>query len=682
MDEHHEGLGRPAPSIALALLLLAGCGPAEQLQVNVAPEHERALQSFVEFLGDERVFVAVSEDPGAAGASEGNAISLVADLDCGECFRVDSEGSDHVVHASSVAGLQYGLADVLEGYGYRFSHPWRTRLPDTLIPASRLRRDQDPQQPEIARRGLHLHTLHPIEGYFAFWEPGADNLRSARRIVDWVIKNRGNHVQWVALDNITDNSLARTAWQAHTAAILDEVHARGITAGLGIQLFGSGNLQRAFDLLDEVPLDPRPVLRERLGHVTEETPFDLYNLSFGEFFEEGPEAFLANTNAAFEVLQELAPDAEMSTVVHVGADLVVHYDDQDLIYYLLAQYADPGIVPWVHTVMYYNLFDDPGGSYHHDDYDQHRGLLLSRLAAGEPVGYFPESAYWIAFDNSVPLWLPLYVRSRWTDLMGVREAGLQLDQHVLFSSGWEWGYWQNDAAVLRMNWRLPGSDLEIWRELVGWASLDLPGLISDTSTVLYEALIGERLAPYFASQDSTIELGFSLGIVAQPERLAFADLAGLDEEARALWQADRLEPLAALADSLEALRARFVALGLDEGEPIVAELADGFALDAVRARFVTQLWTAALVSAEGGDAAGELADAARLFDEAAVLVAARKAGFHHPDPELLTAEGANATLYAYGYLNRADTLCFWRRELVQAGNAVTGASDAAPGCAL
>ena len=35
-------------------------------------------------------------------------------------------------------------------------------------------------------------------------------------------------------------------------------------------------------------------------------------------------------------------------------------------------------------------------------------FLFDRLENGLPVAYFPESAYWVAFDNSVPTYLPMY----------------------------------------------------------------------------------------------------------------------------------------------------------------------------------------------------------------------------------------------------------------------------------
>ena len=38
----------------------------------------------------------------------------------------------------------------------------------------------------------------------------------------------------------------------HTQAIINDVHQRGATVEIGVQLFGSGNLQNAFDLVDDV----------------------------------------------------------------------------------------------------------------------------------------------------------------------------------------------------------------------------------------------------------------------------------------------------------------------------------------------------------------------------------------------------------------------------------------------
>src|SRR5689334_17162499 len=131
---------------------------------------------------------------------------------------------------------------------------------------------------------------------------------------------------------------------------------------------------------------------------------------------------------------------------------------EDLLYYFLVKYADPSIVPDVHTVMFYDLFEPAGGAYHHADFAEHRAFLAQRICAGQRAAYFPETAYWIAFDDSVPQLLPLYVRSRWLDLAELRARVTcgALDEHLLFSSGWDWGYWLHDVTALRGSYELPG----------------------------------------------------------------------------------------------------------------------------------------------------------------------------------------------------------------------------------
>ena len=56
----------------------------------------------------------------------------------------------------------------------------------------------------------------------------------------------------------------------------------------------------------------------------------------------------------------------LTTLIHVGDsdDQKVVYADQEMIYYFLAQFADPEIVPWVHTVMFGNLQREMQGAYH------------------------------------------------------------------------------------------------------------------------------------------------------------------------------------------------------------------------------------------------------------------------------------------------------------------------------
>src|SRR5690606_9551027 len=110
-------------------------------------------------------------------------------------YRIDrmsgtDSGDAWTVSARDILGAQYGVAAALENLGFRFRHPAATYVPRQ--PADRGEELGIVHQPQVRVRGFQLHTLHPIEGYFAFWEPSPRNGHDARRIIDWMIKNRGN----------------------------------------------------------------------------------------------------------------------------------------------------------------------------------------------------------------------------------------------------------------------------------------------------------------------------------------------------------------------------------------------------------------------------------------------------------------------------------------------------------
>ncbi len=688
--------------VALLTLVaaLAACSddpaPARApLEILVQPELRGFVDDFVEFLPYPNIVVREAADPlaeltatpAAAGALR---IAVLDDRPCGgECFVLERASGGFVVHGAKPLGLQYGLAHLLELAGVRFYHPWRTHLPDALAIA-----DDAPDfgvafEPELALRGLHLHTIHPTEAYWAFWEPSAAHLVDARRILDWVIKNRGNYVQWVALDNIQDDAEVAAAWQAHTAAIVGAAHARGLDVGIGIQLFGASNLQRAWDLIDQpvAVVTARAQIEARLPQMTS-LGFDRINISFGEFFSAEPIELIQGVDTAYAVLQEQAPGTEMAATIHVGnkEDQRVTYMDEELQYYFLVKFADAAVVPWVHTVMYYDLFDDAGGAYGHKEFDEHRAFLFARLAAGQRVAYFPESAYWVAFDDSVPTYLPVYVSSRAHDLEQIRaQAPPGLAEHVLFSTGWEWGYWQNDYATLRMNWRLgdgmAGAFAAMWAPY-GQAGAGLADALTALAERQHQRLIVERLAPYLAGRDVYLDAGEELGIVAQPGRPAFDALAALPAADRAKFVADVLTPLAAHAEETQAALDEIRALGLPAGDPFVAEIEDGLAIDVARAHAIAACYRAALTLADGGTGTAELAEAEAAVTAARVIVRRRHAALHHPNPAEIAEPNANATIYPFGYLQKADELCYWERELVQVRNLLGVSNEVPPACVL
>lgn len=677
----------PRRALALAVLVSCACGPKVDpgLTVLVAPANQPLVTDFVRFIGDDRLHLVASADPAKELKGRGGlVIALVQRDDCAECYRLDGDGKRLTVTGGLPLGLQYGLAHALETFGYRFTHPFRTKTPDTLAAAPTAALGQEYAPETKKRRGLHLHTLHPIEGLFSLWVPTDAHRDAALRILDFVIKNRGNFVQWAGLDDITDDAATRAAWAAHTQAITSVAHARGLKTGIGVELFGSGNLQNAFDLIDDTSVDPKPELVRRFHVLLDGVGFDTVNLSFGEFFGADPALFVERVNDAYDALQAVQPGTEMEALIHVGnaPPLRVTWQGTTQLYYFLVRYANPAITPWIHTVMYYDLYEDAGGAYLHDQFDEHRAFLEEKLKAGAPVGYFPEDAYWVAFDDCVPVFLPVYLRSRHLDLTRLNAVG-HLDDHVLFSTGWEWGYWLTDALALRMTYGLPATwDAPVADLFAAWpqgaAVADLVRWLGERE---HDALIGQRLAAYLAGRDQLMDAGRKLGIISQPDRVDPDAVLALSAADRAAFVTKTVQPLAAFAQDLTALSQELEALGLP-ADPWLDELRDGFAVTAARARFTAALYQGTVAHADTGADSGWLQKADAALADGQAVVARRRKALWWPDVKAILGDGPNPTFYKYGYLREANSLCFWNRERAQARNAVLHEGNVVPGCVL
>ncbi|GBD24733.1 hypothetical protein HRbin30_00046 [bacterium HR30] len=633
-----------------------------------------------------------SEGSGHAPRSGAELQVLVEqDLPCRECFRLQGVPASAVVRCGQedVLGCVFGLAAWFESLGVRFLHPFRTFVPAVFDLQGAGRSFGQLQQPQIPLRGLQLHTLHPIESLYDFWLTGPEAFERAQRTLDWVAWNRGNYVQWVALNDIARDPERYQQWAAHTRAIVDAAHARGMQVGIAVQLFSSSNLQNAFDLLDR-PDDPDPdaTMVNRWRLLFNAARFDWVMLSFGEFFGESPDAFVRMVERAYDTLQRVAPGVQMSASVHLGnyPNLRVEYGGRQLLYYFLVDFASVPIEPWVHTVMYFNLFEPAAGAYDYDEFAEHREYLLTKLRAGVPVGYHPESAYWIAFDNSVPLYFPVYLRSRWLDLAEIRRLAptSSLRANVIFSSGWEWGYWQNDLASLWMSFHLPNQWQELARyifEPMGPAGLAAASAVERLAELQARAAIHQRLAPYLAGRDAIIDLGDRLGIHSQPDRPELREVVRWSQDERARFAASVLEPLAVLAEESDRVVAEFQGAVREVENLWLAELSDGLAMQPLRARFIESVYRAALAVAGGdADTAQRLrATALETLARAQSVVDRRHAALLDPMGARLTAAGRNPTLYQYGYLQKAHTLCYWRRELAQL-DLVLGRTAAVPDC--
>jgi NADH dehydrogenase FAD-containing subunit len=125
---------------------------------------------------------------------------------------------------------------------------------------------------------------------------------------------------------------------------------------------------------------------------------------------------------------------------------------------------------------------------------------------------------------------------------------------VIFSTGWEWGYWLHDVATLRASYELPSEPTALVEHAFGRDLAGATAPVMALSDLQREYLHHGNLMAYVASRDISIDLGRQLNIVSQPDRVTFADLvAGVGvEDART-----KIAGLHEYADKLDAIAKQY-----------------------------------------------------------------------------------------------------------------------------
>lgn len=149
----------------------------------------------------------------------------------------------------------------------------------------------------------------------------------------------------------------------------------------------------------------------------------------------------------------------------------------------------PALILCVHSVMCYGLRDTLAPVYRCKDFS-HLVQALRVERQRRKVWCYPETAYWVTFDNRVPVWLLSYLCSRWEDMQEVESL---VEGHLTFSSGWDVRYGLFDWSAARWSGRyhhdgrpaytgreegllrLCGGDTAVWRQLVRFQDSVLVG---------------------------------------------------------------------------------------------------------------------------------------------------------------------------------------------------------------
>lgn len=669
----------PLPTIACSSAEIgAAMDVASDVHVFVdaalPPLVQADLGSYLSRLWKRPVAVTVGVPDGAAGdaiwiSSSAAARAKTNAPDGGYALVRADEGTRKVIVASAQAPLDlvaasYGL---LEELGVRFFHPMQELVPE--LDAPRFPRTLEARRTPMTKvRGLQIHLLHPLEYLKSLMEPGESNLAEARRLVDWLVKTGQNHLQWPLLGSVDWPSFAE-----HARQIAAYAHSRGVTVGASLNLSLKGSLQRNYVLVRDDATFAEDIATGLSRAL--EVPWDDIELALGEFLAADPAKLVTWLDTAVAHVAAVSPSTRVNVQNHVGNYPELYVDfrgEKKLFFYHVPKYADPRLGQSVHTLSWFDTYRD-GGMYQHPDFRFQREYMLSQLPKRR-VRYFPESAYWIAADVDVPVFLPEFIESRWIDINGldrdVRAAGLPpLEGHVTFSSGHEWGFWMTDYLAAKMLWE-PAAPLERFLSHYGSAygscgagvTAELAQFIAIQKKYLFEG----KLTQYVSGEDATVETGASLGYVIRPIRTKFEVLVTGPEGDRVAFENEVLAPLEAMTAETRPIE-ESLAARCRGADPILTpwcnELRDGVRIVRLRLEHAVIVYRAVLAHARGdGSAARDgLARARAKTDEAKVVIEEREKGYRF-DLERLTGAYDNPTFYPFGYLRQAHTQCLWHRR--------------------
>eukprot|EP00818_Percolomonas_sp_WS_P000170 CAMPEP_0117447544 /NCGR_PEP_ID=MMETSP0759-20121206/6932_1 /TAXON_ID=63605 /ORGANISM="Percolomonas cosmopolitus, Strain WS" /LENGTH=773 /DNA_ID=CAMNT_0005239887 /DNA_START=24 /DNA_END=2341 /DNA_ORIENTATION=+ len=613
-----------------------------------------------------------------------------------------------------------GTFHLMRKFGVLHFHP----LQVNYVPKSNvgdLLPDEESLEASYARIGSHIHSMHPLE-LTDFVNGFVDHSREVgtreqfaaildsewNSLMEWMVASKTNMLEWILLRVSPDYDKSEERMQ-RLALIVERAHDYGIFVGVDVPI--ALQQQHSWALIQSFGDKKKEFAQiEHNTNILAQANFDYITteLGFSEFTH-------GNATRMLDWLDELTrigltlgmityTKAHISTgqTVPGWIDPVTKKDGMN--FNFLPYYArkELGVMP--HTVQFY-AFDDPAHTYGNANFTHMMKYLEVELGRRE-VLYFPETAYWVNYDINAPLFLPLYVDRRLYDLRLLVEkekaTGKRMDGHIIFSSGWEFGYWLNDKLVNEMAFNrsvvnLERSHDEDLRDLLATLFDDF-GDASEKLTQAFMKLIlmqreyliygtVDHVRPtktekragqaYLEGWDTWSDLMtlvtqyFGKNIATQPDGLRIIQVRhGLDRVLDGPRYKEDVAPLlkemqisfSASAEEIAAIRSEVAAGVLD----LFDDLSDSVQLLALRA---TQVYESFEYASAVHDRASKQDLEQRKQSLSGIMTQARKvmdqrvAQFHAKN---IGAWAQNPTAYPFYYLYQAKTLYFWWRDIAQA----------------
>lgn len=588
-------------------------------------------------------------------------------------WRGSYSGSKYtlMLEAHSHEGISAGLYGLLqEVLNFNFYHPRATQYPDLKVwPLSE--NLNYASQPRFNKMGFHLHTQHPTELTEALLDenfPGGEE--RIREYIDWLARNRQNYMEFCLLETIN-----RDTWPAYAQKWVNYMKERGVIPGLDLSLHMKQ--QYAFKLYRNIPKSFKSKEKQILTRFNQLTQagWKYWNVEFSETeFTSGNAEEKARLRRFVQDLMH-KKDIHLTGREHVvkpekmvggGQTATVSKEDT------LDKYRGT----MIHTVMFYTLNDTLAPVYGNDNLLHMRDMLLEEMKHRE-TWYYPESAYWVTFDASIPMFLTPYLNGRLEDILYCNKIGVE--GHLTFSSGWEWSYWLIDWSIANWSWKTTING----QEVVPYPEQYFDKVTSSKTAQQYFKNVVElqnqeirvnNLMQYLTAMTVTDEMPFGQNLPFHPKpAYDYSAIRNkISQDVVDSLTQHAIPALKKFSQQYQTYRSNLSANDLKE--PILQEIIESLDIVAKRAEhraatltYLLEFRRASISKDKKAKKAAKqyLEAAMQIRSEALKIVRSREAHYRYPVSELATKR-PDHTSYQFGYLYPVHDLHFWEREEGQA----------------
>lgn len=567
-----------------------------------------------------------------------------------------------VVTSQSEKGLSNGLYYFLQNkLGFQFYHPKETIIPD--LSNYVLDTFTETITPRFDKIGFHIHAMHPLEITEALLNENTPNgATEVKTYIDWLCRNGQNYFEFNLL-----RSIKLETWIPYMKSIVDYAHERGVICGADMSFHMIQ--QRAFQLYKKFPKSFRKKETQILNNIAQlmQINWDVWNVEFAttEFTHKDEDKLHEQQKFLFDNLEKYK--VKLTSRKHVVKDENLMSGEKSK--KTKRTDMDSAYALFVHTVMFYGLQDSSTPVYRNKDFSHLRNLLIESNQYRD-TWYFPESAYWITFDNSVPMFLTPYLEARLQDILYCDSIGI--DGHLTFSSGWEWNHWLIDWSIARWCWddHKQPHPLQFLEAVIKDAAINE---YAEKANRLQQSFIKDKqLIKVLTAQTITDEIGGKLNLEFHP-RPEFAYKYILNKATKSELEFLQNKYISELDSFIQQYNQLKSAYSLVKSNKQVDELLLSLDVTALRAEHRKNTLSYLIGSRinsinKTNISVQHFLDTAKSIRERALTLVKQQENNYRYALSSIAAEKKSKTVYDFGYLYTVSDLHFWEREELQAKN--------------